>query len=167
MIPEWLFLLPLNLIGEIADRHDIDRQLIAAIVMTESTGRPCAIKYEAPFIWLNDPDGHARALNISEKTEIQNQKHSWGLMQIMGGTARDMGFRDLMPKLCIPRVGLEFGTRYLKNRINRYGIDDVERLYAAYNAGTPKPSDKPDKRFKNQDNVDKFMGYYRDLKPEQ
>jgi hypothetical protein len=170
MIPAWLYLLPLNLIGPAAERHDLDRDLLAAVVMTESSGRPCAPRYEEPYEWLNNPKGFAKALGITERTEIENQKTSWGLMQIMGGTARDMNFRGLMPELCMPEVGLEYGARYLKNRILRYparfDMGDMEFIYAAYNAGTPRPNKDPEKRFKNQENVDRFMGYYRDLKPD-
>jgi soluble lytic murein transglycosylase-like protein len=78
----------------------------------------------------------------------------------MGATARDMGFDgSFLTALCDPFTGLEYGCRYLRSLIKRYGWDQRAGV-AAYNAGSAVR--KPDGTFKNQDYVDavaKFGGF--------
>lgn len=164
MLPTWLYSLPLHLISEIANEQGVDPDLVAAIVQTESSGKPCSTRFEPKFRWFNEPKKWARMHRITKATEKAHQRTSWGLMHIMGATARDAGFSGFMPELCSPQVGLEYGVKYLVSRIRLYGTRDIERLYAAYNAGKPRKSLLPGKRFKNQGNVDNFMRYYREIK---
>ncbi|HEY5906896.1 MAG TPA: lytic transglycosylase domain-containing protein, partial [Vicinamibacteria bacterium] len=61
-----------------------------------------------------------------------------GLMQIMGPTgrslARDLGVRYKRASLHDPVTSLDFGTRYLRQMLDRFGGRE-ERALAAYNAG--------------------------------
>lgn len=61
-----------------------------------------------------------------------------GLMQIMPGTgrtlARNLGVRYNARGLYDPQTSLTFGTRYLRQMLDRFG-GRVERALAAYNAG--------------------------------
>ena len=61
-----------------------------------------------------------------------------GLMQIMGPTgrllARDLGVRYRRAALFDPSTSLDFGTRYLRQMLDRFD-GRVERALAAYNAG--------------------------------
>jgi soluble lytic murein transglycosylase-like protein len=52
-----------------------------------------------------------------------------GLMQLMPGTAKDMGVTDSFDS----RQNIEGGTKYIKQQIDKY--DSVEKALAAYNAG--------------------------------
>jgi hypothetical protein len=89
-----------DLIETVALRHGIDPELVHAVVLAESNYQPRA----------KSPVG-AR-----------------GLMQVMPGTARDLGINNLYD----PQNNLEAGVQYLKVLLTRF---DLARALAAYNAG--------------------------------
>ena len=76
-------------------------------------------------------------------TELLGQQTSWSLMQPMGGTMRERGFRGWLTELCDPAVNLEWGCKHLRWMIdhnNAYGLPDFritpEDLAAAWNWGS-------------------------------
>ena len=78
----------------------------------------------------------AEGWNASAPTwEPTVQEHSYGPMQILGSTARDMGYTGDLARLHEIRVGMRYGTKYLADRHRRYG--DTCRAISAYNAGRP------------------------------
>jgi len=94
-----------QLIYDIAVRHSINPQLVAALIHVESAF-------------------NARAVS---------PKGACGLMQLLPGTARRFGVtkkKDLFD----PKKNLEAGVKYLKWLTNRFG-GDVQKTLAAYNAG--------------------------------
>lgn len=88
-------------VAAVAARNDLSPALLEAVVWQESRWRPAAV----------------------------SPKGAMGLMQLMPGTARELGVdpRD-------PLANLEGGARYLRAQLNRFS-GDVERALAAYNAG--------------------------------
>ena len=165
MVPEWAVNLPWEIIREKASLMGIDPLLVASIVMVESTGNPYAIRYEPAFYRRYvDPNetyalSHANNIGSSLETEKTAQATSWGLMQIMGLTARELGFKDWHPKLCEPSVGIEYGSKLLKQKYNRYG--SWEDAVSAYNAGSVRMT--KGKLYENQRYVDKVYKNYREL----
>jgi soluble lytic murein transglycosylase-like protein len=85
-----------------AERHGLDPALVLAVVSVESAFQPDAVSH----------------------------KGAQGLMQLMPGTARELGVTDAMD----PAQNLDGGTRYLRMLVARYG-GDLGRALAAYNAG--------------------------------
>jgi soluble lytic murein transglycosylase-like protein len=140
----------------IATRHGLDPLLVSAIVQVESGGNQWAMRYEPHFEWITDD----RPKGVSAATEIEQQRTSWGLMQVMGATARDLGCdAPFLSVLCSPSVGLEYGCRYLARQLERYG-SEVEAV-AAYNAGSVRRSGD---EFVNQSYVDKVWRVYSRLR---
>jgi soluble lytic murein transglycosylase-like protein len=85
---------------------------------------------------------------------------SYGLAQIMGGTARWLGFNGALPALYKPENNLYWACSYLSYLKKKYGGGD--ELIAAYNAGSPRKGN--DRKFLNQYYVDKVKEYYNQLK---
>jgi soluble lytic murein transglycosylase-like protein len=128
-----------GLIGLIAERYGLPTFLVEAIIDQESSGNPWAIRFEPAFhrtYVLNKP--YETFWPCSTKTEGEARATSWGLMQVMGQTARELGFTGpFLSELCDPSVGIDLGCRYLAELAERfpgpkYGWDAV---CAAYNGG--------------------------------
>lgn len=162
MIPNWAMYLPWREIAKAAEAHNLSPLLVAAMVHTESAGETNATRYERGYKWFVDPGSHARRLGLSHDTEVIAQATSFGLMQVMGGTARGMGFDGYIVELLIPSVGLDWGCRYLAKQIGRY--EDETKGIAAYNAGSARYTDDDKTEFLNQDYVDKVLRRVRVLK---
>lgn len=157
----WLLLLPLDLINEISLEFDIDPDLVAAIVSSESNGKPCATRYEPKFNYLKDPKVFSAINSITHDTEVIHQKTSWGLMQVMGAVAREYGFDKPLVKLCDPRTGLFYGVSHLNKFLKKYN-GTTELAVSAYNQGADYRDISGE--LKNKAYVEKVMSKYRYLK---
>ena len=62
------------------------------------------------------------------------REHSWGPMQILESTARGEGYVGPAEALHEPRIGIKYGTKYLRSRLRRWDPCDA---VSAYNAGRP------------------------------
>ena len=89
-------------VEELAAKHHVDPQLIRAVIMAESGYNPTAT----------------------------SRKGAQGLMQLMPGTAQQLGVRDAYN----PKQNLEAGVRYLRALLDKYD-GDLDKALAAYNAG--------------------------------
>jgi len=128
-----------------------------AVIQVETGGFAYRTRFEDHYRWGNNFQHYATKLGITYMTEYVHQKTSWGLMQIMGGTARECGFELHLPMLCLPEHGIWWGTYYLDKQLKRYSdsINKETDALAAYNAGKAR-RDKFGK-YKNQDYVDKVL----------
>jgi soluble lytic murein transglycosylase-like protein len=97
-----------TLLSNAGEQHDIDVELLASVVHAES-------------------NGHANAVS---RTGAQ------GLMQLMPGTAHNLGVKDSFQ----PDQNINGGTAYLDALLTRYH-DNLALALAAYNAG-PAAVDK-------------------------
>jgi soluble lytic murein transglycosylase-like protein len=91
-----------ELVQAAATRHNVDPALVRAVIETESGGNPHAI----------------------------SRKGAMGLMQLMPGTAMQLGVRNAFS----PQDNLDAGVRYLRTLLERYN-GDLDKALAAYNAG--------------------------------
>ncbi len=89
-------------ISQASEEFGVDEALVYAVISRESSGRP----------------------------ETVSSAGAKGLMQLMDGTARELGVRDSMN----PEQNIMGGTRYLKEMLDRFD-GNLERALAAYNAG--------------------------------
>jgi soluble lytic murein transglycosylase-like protein len=90
------------MIREVSERYNVDPALIRAVIETESNWNSTAI----------------------------SRKGALGLMQLVPGTARQLGVNNAFD----PKQNLDGGVRYLHTLLERYN-GDLDRALAAYNAG--------------------------------
>lgn len=148
-----------------ASKHGIPEQLLRAIVHVESAGDPWAMRFEPGYRWLwdvrasqpyrGDPQSLPAPAFVSRDTELTGQRTSWGLMQVMGAVARELGYRGrYLSALCDPDMGMEYGCRHLVALHRRFGSQGWEAVAAAYNAGSPR-RDSSTGRWVNQAYIDR------------
>lgn len=96
-----------------------------------------ALRFNVPEVWIKavirtesnfDPEAY--------RAEPQIQDASYGLMQLLYGTARGLGFTGSANDLYDPDTNIRLGTQLLSDLQKRYG-DDFRRIYSAYNSGNP------------------------------
>jgi len=106
------------IITQTAEKYNVDPKLILATIMSESTGDSKAIRYEPS---INDA--------------------SYGLGQILYGTAKTMGFKGNPGELYNPRVNIDLIGKYHRRNLDVYGNNlTTDQLSIAYNAGNPYAS---------------------------
>jgi len=159
MIPDWLLQLPLNVIKKKASEFNIDPWLLAAICWQESRGFVYAVRYEPSYRWVYQVEKFAKMQKITEETEKNLQMQSYGLAQIMGGTARWLDFTGPLPALYKPENNLYWASKYIKYLMSKYSKD--ADIIAAYNAGSVV---KTNRGYKNQTYVDKVFNNYKQIK---
>ena len=124
-----------SMIREKSARFGLDEKLVKSVVAAESNFDPKAVSL----------------------------KGASGLMQLMPGTAKEMGVKNVFD----PEENVEGGTQYLKQMLDRYG-NNIELALAAYNAG-PAAVDKagsiPDFK-ETRSYVKKVMDLYGGMKEE-
>ena len=131
---------------------------VLATITQESGGQTWAVRYEPNFFkWLTGRITEEPSIlkvfgnSISRATEVKLRSSSFGLMQVMGQTLRELGFTgQYLNEACDPRIGLAFGIKYLARLLDKY--KDERAAMAAFNAGSPR-KDASGKYF-NQEYVD-------------
>ncbi len=139
-------------VRSMAEKHDLPPSLVAAMCQVESAFNPFATRYEAEYRWLV-PIGDHVATTI--ETELIHQRTSWGLMQIMGATARDLGYKGSLPALVGPWLGLDWGCKFLRKQIDRYDGALLDAV-SAFNQGSAR-RDPGTGKYCNQQYVDKVV----------
>jgi len=146
-----------------ASQAELPPELVLAIIEAESSGNRYATRYVSAYPWTRMQA--KRPANCTADTESVHQRTAWGLMQVMGGTARQMGFEGCLPELINPETNVRVGVAYLSmlNSLHgeKHGIDGV---IAAYNQGAPRKSQ--DGKYQNQEYVNKvkaLMTKYKEI----
>jgi hypothetical protein len=143
-----------NIIKAECERQKItDIDLIVALTEVESGGNPKVARFEKQFAYLWKDLEFSKLQKITQDTERLFQKTSWGPMQIMGGTARWLGYSSWLPDLCDPRIGILWGCMYFKKVCDRHIY--LNDKISCYNAGTIRR--KEDGSYQNQQYVNKVL----------
>jgi hypothetical protein len=137
--------------------HALNYDIISGLISVESNWHPKRARYEPAFNYFSQPYKWAALQSISQDTEMTLQRTSWGLMQLMGATARSLSYDLWLPDLCDPMTGIIWGCEYFKSRAAHY--PDVKDQISAYNAGTPRK--RGDGTYENQAYVDKVLAAMR------
>lgn len=132
-----------ELITLAANKHNIPFENVAAIIWQESKGNPLAHRYEDEFYqrYLESKSreqllGHVPAHIPTLATEKRDRAYSWGLMQVMGQTARENGFKeDNLPALLDIEKNLETGCAFISKLVTKYN-NNWDAVYKAYNGSS-------------------------------
>jgi hypothetical protein len=149
-------------ISRAAKEHALDPVLVAAFIAAESAGIANRTRFEPAWNAFNSPATFAQTLQITLNTEKMAQSHSYGLLQVMGATARDLGYAGYLHLLCDRSLGLELGCKFLAKKKNKY--PDLKDMISSYNAGTPRKDSS--NHYANQQYVDTVLQHYEALKGE-
>ena len=132
-----------------SSRFNIPVALSDAIICQESGYEQWRARFEKKRNVFQIPDKYSKLNRISLDTEIQLQRFSFGLFQILGSTARWLGYNACLTQLCDIETNLYWGLKYLEKLSSRYTLRDD--IIAAYNAGSALK--KADGSYENQDYV--------------
>lgn len=162
--PDWYTRLPLASLFRAAAAHQVDPYLLAGICQHESSGDIWAMRFEPTLEGevIKAAYYPQAAMNngITTCTEKVLEQSSFGLCQLLGLTARRLGYAKNLARLFDPMIGLDYGAMLLAQLLKRYGAE-VSAI-AAYNAGEPKMT--PAGTFVNQAYVDSVCKWVKQVR---
>ena len=118
----------IQLAKTVAQTFGLESTLVCAVCEQESDWNPRATRYESAF-----REKYIDRLGLSDEESTQRST-SFGLMQIMGQVAREMGFQDNLELLLTPEIGLSWGCRFLETRL-QHTEGNVEEALLLWNGG--------------------------------
>lgn len=130
-------------INEAAWEFGVDRYLVAAIAWKETDYSPTATRYEPEFKKryidkISDSTLYKLCPGLAPENillERTNRATSWGLMQIMGQTARELGLTQSDMSFWLQGyMGVYYGVKYLDRKLGKHELPEA---ISAYNAGSP------------------------------
>jgi len=154
--------LPLDLIEKYSKEYRLDKNWIIAIIMKESEDKEFSSRYEPSWKYLWFYRENAERLGISQSTEKVHQQTSWGIMHIVGGTARELQYKGMLPALGTNDLSLKYGCMYLRKQLEKYGT--YRLAVAAYNAGSARHGKGG--MLYNEKYLDQVSTIYRELTKE-
>lgn len=116
-------------------RHHVDRDLIAGVIMQESSGIPWAVRPERGFFERYIKDKPLNGFQGEQWDEYERALRacSFGLMQVMGNTAREFGFAGDLHQLLQPTKAIMWGTKILAHHMHE--TQDTIKALLRYNGG--------------------------------
>lgn len=162
-----------------AAEFGLDKSLVEAVVVIESGGDEFAWNPEPKYRYFWDvkrgrpfrkvtpgevrskfPPADFPTIAGDKDQEWWGQQASWGLMQVMGAVARELGYRGrYLPSLTNPEANLAVGCQKLSGLLQR-SLGDVERALAMYNGGALGNLKRP---FRNAAYAAKVMKQYANI----
>jgi soluble lytic murein transglycosylase-like protein len=157
ILPEWDRLISVN-----ANFRKIDANVVRAIIQQESKQNRYAVRYEPGWEYLLNPGHYAAWNGTTEATEIELQKMSWGLGQLMGSVARELGHEGPMGQLFDPAVNIALICLKIKNIMHQAKTDLKEDIFSCYNGGLGSLLNKKDE-YPNQEYVNSCLEHYKTI----
>lgn len=118
------------LAGKWAGKYGLNTAMVCAVIEQESSWNTFAIRFEPLF---EERYIHPVVPSMPTTTEL-SLAMSFGLMQVLGETAKELGFSGrFFSELCDPDTGIDFGCRKLQRCFDVHGADEAGLL--AYNGG--------------------------------
>jgi soluble lytic murein transglycosylase-like protein len=118
--------------------------LIAAVIQEESRFDAWATRSEPRYMRSRKVRrsaarfARAHRLGPTAFTELTDRSRSYGLMQVMGETAREQGFDPpFLAELYIPQNAIAHGAMLLNRLLKRYHNDTLSAI-SAYNQGSAR-----------------------------
>jgi soluble lytic murein transglycosylase-like protein len=106
------------LAAKYASRYSLDTALVCAVIEQESSWNPWSVRYEPAFY------AHFIIALDLPATESRSRAFSWGLMQTMGQSIREIGFKgQFLSSLCDPDIGVDWGCNLLRRKFDMCGGD--------------------------------------------
>ncbi len=130
-----------DLIIQNAEKYNIPPAIVYGVCMQESSMSPYAARYEKHYRWLYKPK-QVKPKTCSLETERIFQKTSFGMMQMMGGVYRELGYEGWLTEIIgKPELQMDYGCKFLGKKIKKFGL---ERGILAYNSGSPRMNESGD-----------------------
>jgi soluble lytic murein transglycosylase-like protein len=158
-VPNWAKSYPWIVVSKYAKKYHVDTNLLIALMGVESGGRAWVSRFEPHIKKYYSPNKFAQYNNQTLSTEKIQQASSFGYMQILGRTARLLGFQEPLGNLFNPDVNIEYACKLIKDIRLRYRHE--EDIIAAYNAGAARIDNG---RYVNQEYVDKVNSRLEELR---
>lgn len=117
--------------------EELDPVLICAIIEQESDFEPWSYRYEPGFLRR-----YVVNLNLPDLTEAEGRSFSWGLMQTMGQSVREIGYTGPLPQLCEPETGIYWGCKLFRYKLIRANHDVKTALNYWNGGGNPHYPDE-------------------------
>jgi soluble lytic murein transglycosylase-like protein len=100
----------------------LDEAVMCAVAEQESEWNPWAYRYEPAFYTK-----YVAPQKLSP-TESYGRSTSWGLLQTMGQSIRELGYAGDLPALCDPATGVEWGCKLFVVKLGHAGGNYDEAL---------------------------------------
>jgi soluble lytic murein transglycosylase-like protein len=144
-----------QIINEAAIKHNIRPDVLAALIMQESSGNHLAVRYEPAFYKRyieGKPLSGYVPKRITEETERQLRSMSFGLGQVMGQVARENGYNnESLVGLVDPMVSVQLAALILAKNLIRANGDYHKALLRYNGGGDPNYPNKVMARIANRD----------------
>jgi soluble lytic murein transglycosylase-like protein len=116
------------LVAPIAAQYALAPALVCAVCEQESAWNAGDVRFEPGFL-----KEYVLKLNLPDLVAL-DRATSWGLMQIMGQTAVELGYVGLPSNLRDPATGVQFGCKKLAKCMDLHP-GDLNAALEAYNGG--------------------------------